>query len=123
MLVLATISLKRRKEANTYINHYDTTARNYQEKLPLVFGKWRLLKETLRFDRFPSLPDYLFLDKSEILSLSVSLGGNKEIYDNIRAAGLRTISKFSMIYNEGIHALRSVDYPKKWIHDLSINLK
>ena len=80
----------------------------------MFFGKWKLLKETLRFDRFPSLFDYLFVDKSEILSLSVSLGGNKEIYDNIRAAGLRTISKFSMIYNEGIHSLRSVDFPKEF---------
>ncbi|HXX95921.1 MAG TPA: hypothetical protein VEL11_02225 [Candidatus Bathyarchaeia archaeon] len=117
LLVLTTISLKRRVEtntSNTYINHYDTAAKIYQEKLPLVFGKWRLLKETLHFDRFPSLFDYLFIDKSEILSLSVSLGGNKEIYDNIRAAGLRTVSKFSIIHNEGIHALRSVDYPKEF---------
>ncbi len=74
LLVLATISLKRRGENNTYIDHYDTTARNYQEKLPLVFGKWKLLKETLGFDQFPSLFDYLFIDKSQILSLSISLG-------------------------------------------------
>ncbi len=114
LLVLATISLKRTGEDNTYIDHYETTAKNYQEKLPLVFGKWRLLKETLGFDQFPSLFDYLFIDISQILSLSVSLGGNKEIYDNIRAAGLRTISKFSAIHDEGVQAVQSVDYPKEF---------
>lgn len=133
LLVLATISLKRREEDNTYFNHYDTTARNYQEKLPLVLGKWRLLKETLDFNWYPSLFDYLLGDyKSEILSLSVSLGGNKEIYDNIRAAGFRTISKFSMIYDEGIHALRSVEefrntayyrFMQEKINEIEISLK
>jgi hypothetical protein len=46
------------------------------------------------------------------LSLSVSLGANNEIYDNIRAACLRTISKLSLIYNEG--TLQSVDYPEQF---------
>jgi hypothetical protein len=115
LLVLTTITSKRIEEDKTYFSHYDTAARNYQEKLPLVFGKWKLLKETLDFYQFSSLFDYLFGDyKSEILSLSVSLGGNKEIYDNIRAAGLRTISKFSTIHDEGVRALESVDYPKEF---------
>jgi hypothetical protein len=117
LLVLATITSKRIEEDKTYFSHYDTAARNYQEKLPLVFGKWKLLKETLDFYQFSSLFDYLFGDyKSEILSLSVSLGGNKEIYDNIRAAGFRTISKFSTIDDEGVHALESVDYPKEFLN-------
>ena len=117
LLVLATITSKRIEEDNAYFSHYDTAAGNYQEKLPLVFGKWKLLKETLDFYQFSSLFDYLFGDyKSEILSLSVSLGGNKEIYDNIRAAGFRTISKFSTIYYEGVHALESVDYPKEFLN-------
>jgi hypothetical protein len=111
--VLATITSKRIEEDNTYFSHYDTAARNYQEKLPLVFGKWTLLKDMLERDRFSSLFNYLFGDyESEILS--VSLGGNKEIYDNIRAAGFRTISKFSMIHDEGVHALESVDYPDEF---------
>ena len=117
LLVLATITSKRIEEDKTYFSHYDTAAGNYQEKLPLVFGKWKLLKETLDFYQFSSLFDYLFGDyKSEILSLSVSLGGNKEIYDNIRAAGFRTISKFSTIHDEGVHALESVDYPKEFLN-------
>jgi hypothetical protein len=115
LLVLATITSKRIEEDKTYFSHFDTAARNYQEKLPLVFGKWKLLKQTLDFYQFSSLFDYLFGDyKSEILSLSVSLGGNKEIYDNIRAAGFRTISKFSTIHDEGVHALESVDYPEEF---------
>ncbi|MGC2575430.1 MAG: hypothetical protein WA364_28315, partial [Candidatus Nitrosopolaris sp.] len=46
LLVLATISLKRShwEETNSYFNHYDKAAANYKEKLPLIFGKWTLLK-------------------------------------------------------------------------------
>lgn len=67
------------------------------------------------FYAYHSIFDYLLGDnKSEILSLSVSFGGNKEIYDNIRSATLSTINKFSMVYDEGISALQSSDYPEEF---------
>jgi hypothetical protein len=51
-------------------------------------------------------------DKSkEIFSLLVSLGGNKEIYDNIRSSTLSTMDKYFRVYDGGIQALESVDYP------------
>jgi len=60
--------------------------------------------------------DYLLGDaKSEILSLSVSLGGNKEIYDSVRSARLRTISEFSKVYEQGINALQYDGYPKEFL--------
>ena len=60
--------------------------------------------------------DYLLRDyksKSEILSLPLSLGGNKEIYDNIRSATLNTINKYFRVYEDGIRALQSVDCPEE----------
>jgi hypothetical protein len=77
--------------------YYNKIASNYPDKLPLIFGKWNLLKGAVNFDFFPSLFDYLFLDKSEISSLSVLLGGNKEIYDNIRSDTLGKINKFLQV--------------------------
>jgi len=109
LLVLAMISFKRKKGDNTYFNYYDTVASNYREKLPLIFGKWRLLEKSLD-DRLYKYLDYLFLDKAEILSLSVSLGGNKEIYDNIKAATMNAINGFSIVYDEWIRAMGKLHY-------------
>jgi hypothetical protein len=96
---------------------YNKIASNYKDKLPLIFGKWDLLKKSiLDFDSFPSIFDYLFLDKSEILSLSVLLGGNKEIYDNIRSAALSTINKLFVVYDEGISAIQSDDCPQEFLN-------
>jgi hypothetical protein len=47
------------------------------------------------------------------LSLPLSLGGNKEIYDNIRSATLNTINKYFRVYEDGIRALQSVDCPEE----------
>ena len=89
LLMLAIMSLKRWEESRSYFDCYNTIASNYQEKLPLIFGKWGLLEKTLDFGAYPSIFDYLLGDyKSQVLSLSLSLGGNKEIYDNIRSATL-----------------------------------
>ena len=91
--MLATISLTIAKKADKEFcsfaaEYYNKMASNYKDKLPLIFGKWKLLKRLLKFDFFPSIFDYLFLDKAEILSLSVLLGGNKEIYENIKSVCL-----------------------------------
>ena len=85
---------------------------NYQEKLPLIFEKWGLLKKFLRrrLYEYTSIFDYLFLDKAEILSLSVSLGGNKEIYDNIKTATMSAINKFSIVYDDWIRAIEAFHY-------------
>src|SRR5215831_10615427 len=116
LLVLAIISLERRNEDTINFNHYksdcyDIAASNYREKLPLIFEKWGLLKKILRHRLYvyTSIFDYLFLDKAEILSLSVSLGGNKEIYDNIKTATMNAINKFSIVY-DWIRAIEAFHY-------------
>jgi len=123
LLTMGTISLRRRQGmqkilSSTY-EYYDKIASNYQDKLPLIFGKWKLLKQVLKskFDFYPSILDYLFLHKYEILSLSTLLGGNKEIYDNIKSAALNTINTFSIIYNDGVSAMESEDFPKEFVQN------
>ena len=116
LLVLAIISLQRRNEDNMNddykSDYYDIAASNYREKLPLIFEKWGLLKKFLRHRlyEYTSIFDYLFLDKAEILSLSVSLGGNKEIYDNIKTATMNAINKFSILYDDWIRAIEAFYY-------------
>jgi hypothetical protein len=66
----------------TFQEYQDTIAAKYKNKLPLIFGKWHLLKKTLK-----ELSGYGFdivLDKENRLKRfgePVSLGGNKEYYD------------------------------------------
>ena len=120
LLMLATISLTSKKSGQRIpsfaAEYYNKMASNYNDKLPLIFGKWKLLKRLLKFDFFPSIFDYLFLDKAEILSLSVLLGGNKEIYENIKSAALNTTNKFSMVYHEAISAIHSNDCPEEFLN-------
>ena len=118
LLMLATKSLMRKRQEKILqysdLGYYDKIASTYPDKLPLIFGKWKLLKDALNFDFFLSLFDYLFLDKSEISSLSVLLGGNKEIYDNIRSDMLGKINKFLKVYDDGISAVQSDDFSKAY---------
>ena len=119
LLVLATTSLTQSKTgpiiSSSIQKYYNIAASNYHDKIPLIFGKWKLLKKVLRFDFFPTIFDYLFLDKSEILSLSVLLGGNKEIYDNIKSTAISTANKFFMLYDGWITAIRSNDCPEEFL--------
>jgi len=118
LLMLATKSLMRKRQEKIFQysdrGYYNKIASNYPDKLPLIFGKWKLLKGD-NFDFFPSLFDYLFLDKSEISSLSVFLGGNKEIYDNIRSDTLGKINKFLKVYDDGISTVQSDDFSKAYL--------
>ena len=119
LLILATKSLMRQRQEKTFSYadryYYNKIASTYPDKLPLMFGKWKFLKDALNFDFFPSLFDYLFLDRSEISSLSVLLGGNKEIYDNIRSDTLGKINKFLKVYDDGISAVQSDDFSKAYL--------
>jgi len=119
LLILATKSLMRQRQEKTFSYadryYYNKIASTYPDKLPLIFGKWKFLKDALNFDFFPSLFDYLFLDRSEISSLSVLLGGNKEIYDNIRSDTLGKINKFLKVYDDGISAVQSDDFSKAYL--------
>ena len=53
----------------------------------------------------------LILISVPLLAGNVSRCGNKEIYDNIRSSTLSTMDKYFRVYDGGIQALESVDYP------------
>jgi hypothetical protein len=68
-----------------FSDYYDKIANNYQHKLPLIFGKWSLLKKTLR--SYSAYNFDVILDKEirtrELDKFSINRGGNKELYDAI----------------------------------------
>jgi hypothetical protein len=107
LVVLKLITIRRQGPTQyTFTEYYDALASNYTEKLPLIFGKWDLLNTTrLDLPHYPSIFDYIFLKKSEVLSLSIILGGNKEIYDNIKSVMFERICKFSEIYDKAANTL------------------
>jgi hypothetical protein len=81
LVALAIVSLLRQGPTkNDFFEYYDAIASNYPEKLPLIFGKWELLKNSLNFSFFPSIFDFLFIKRSEILSLPMLLEGNNLEY-------------------------------------------
>ena len=68
-----------------FTKYFDMVASNYKNSLPLIFGKWKLLKKVLK-----SVAAYNFditLDGQKCLDhskrQSVRRGGNKEIFDGI----------------------------------------
>jgi hypothetical protein len=70
----------------SFADYYDKVAFNYQDKLPLIFGKWDLLKDILRL--FSAYNFDIILDKGIHLmdsdKISILRGGNKELLDSIR---------------------------------------
>src|SRR5207245_6349849 len=75
-----------------------------------------LFDNMLNVDLFAYILEYVLSSyKSEILSLSGSNRGNKEIYDNIRSATLITINKFFVVYHEGVSALQSGEYAERFL--------
>lgn len=76
----------------SFPDYYDKIASNYRNKLPLIFGKWSLLKRILRI--FAAYNFDIILDKELHLrdtdKLSIVRGGNKELYDGIWEIVLQT---------------------------------
>jgi hypothetical protein len=76
----------------SFSNYYDIIAANYETKLPLIFGKWILLKKVLNVDaayNFDILLDDDLMRRSSD-NLSILSGGNKEFFDGIREIVLQT---------------------------------
>jgi DNA-binding PadR family transcriptional regulator len=85
-------------------NYYSRVALNYKDKLPLIFGKWKLLA-----DVFSNL-DNLMMNfglvfskefREQLISLPMNIGGIKELYENIQQIASYRFSKLTRIYNSG----------------------
>jgi hypothetical protein len=83
------------------LNEYcDIIARNYKDKLPLIFGKWNILLDQLGSLLYNSF-DSLFYKKtgSKSTADSVWIGGNKEFYDDIQALASNARYHLSPLYS------------------------
>ncbi len=84
-------------------DYYDKIASNYENKLPLIFGKWNLLKKELY-----TMSAYNFgiiLDRqarSDIMAKSFLEGGNKELYDSVAAVALHSQKQLSELRLKGL---------------------
>lgn len=87
----------------SFADYYDTIASNYQHKLPLIFGKWKLLKDILRL--FSAYNFDIILDKEIRLKdsnrISILRGGNKELTDGIQEIVLEARQQLEEFANVG----------------------
>ncbi len=97
--------------------YYDKIASKYEEKLPLVFGKWNQLKGILREFTVYNF-DIIVLNKDDIIGcnnanlLSVTMGGSKEFCDGIQTILLYNGKLMWDFVNAGWGVL------EKYIHDV-----
>lgn len=87
----------------SFVDYYDKIAYNYQDKLPLLFGKWKLLKSVLKL--YSAYNFDIILSREIRLrdsdKFSITRGGNKELYDSIKEIKMRTRLQFGDIANAG----------------------
>jgi hypothetical protein len=89
--------------------YFEKVAQNYKDKLPLIFGSWGLLKQVIGGDRLLDKGfDVIFCDdfRSDLMSIPVLEGGNKEIYENVRDLAYHINNKLLKIYEAGLATLR-----------------
>jgi DNA-binding PadR family transcriptional regulator len=87
----------------SFENYHDKIASNYQSKLPLVFGKWNLLKRILNIMSAHNFG--IILDRqtrSDIMARSSLEGGNKEFYDSVVGVALHSQKQLSELYRKGM---------------------
>lgn len=84
-------------------DYYDKIAFNYEDKLPLIFGKWDILKHILRL--FSAYNFDIILDKDFRLRdderISIIRGGNKELFDASREIVLQTREQMGYFLRAG----------------------
>jgi hypothetical protein len=69
-----------------YCKYFDTIAKNYATKLPLIFGNWDYLKSvigTFAYTNFHSILNKAY--RNMIFNVSVINGGNRELYFGVKA--------------------------------------
>jgi len=87
----------------SFENYHDKIASNYQSKLPMVFGKWNLLKRILNIMSAHNFG--IILDRqtrSDIMARSSLEGGNKEFYDSVLGVALHSQKQLSELYRKGM---------------------
>jgi hypothetical protein len=112
MLALAIIRYKDRERLNhnlhyqnvSFSDYYESIAHNYNDKLPLIFGKWALLKDILKLYsayNFDFILDEQLRSADRCSKHSVIRGGIKELLENFREIGDQNHEQFSKLYYTG----------------------
>jgi hypothetical protein len=101
--------------------YIDTIARNYSQKVPLIFGKWALLKSELgRIMLYETFDFLIFMkDRSINMHSSILSLGNKEFYDDMVTLSNNAINKLRIVYGSGTHILREYERKKPDIRNES----
>jgi DNA-binding PadR family transcriptional regulator len=96
--------------------YYDTIAKNYKDKIPLIFGKWDFLKSELGAMLYDSF-DFLIYksSRSDNMDKSIWSLGNKEFYDEIQELTYNAIDRLSPIHAFGTIMLREYEEHQAWI--------
>lgn len=88
--------------------YIDKIANNYAKDIPLIFGKWSLLKtclgEDLVYDSFDSF--FYEEERSNYMINSVWFGGKKEFYDDIQSLADNIRTNLNLIYILGMNILQ-----------------
>jgi len=85
----------------TYFKYFEKIVDNYNTKLPLIFGKWNLLKRILKdyaicnFDKI--INEYFFQQNN----ISVTRGGNSEFFYSIKEIILQTRQQLTKLVDAG----------------------
>lgn len=118
VLILATVYRYYRVRDKVFFNeyleqdgnnsYYSRVALNYKDKLPLIFGKWKLLTDIFfgvgylmrNFE-----PVFSKEIRVQLISLPLTMGGIKELYENMRGLAYHRYSKLTEIYESGEAAI------------------
>lgn len=95
--------------------YYSTLARNYGNKLPLILGKWtHVVKKNLM-----SWAEYNFdiiltdeRQRLKVMNTREIMGGNKDLYQNIRSLTIYNYKKIVEILEVGLSILRKYNENK-----------
>lgn len=84
-------------------DYFDKIAFNYNDKIPLIFGKWNLLKKEVGDSFLYRNFDFLLYAKAFAVNMGTSiwLGGNKEFCDNLQALADKSSQMLKVLHTEG----------------------
>lgn len=110
VLALATISYNDRHRLKHglhyqnigYPDYFDNIIHNYQHKLPLIFGKWRILKSILKL--FSAYNFDVILDKElrrDFTQLSVIDRGSREMVESLRHMAFDNYNQIYRLITKG----------------------
>ncbi len=86
--------------------YFKKIADNYKQRLPLIFGKWYLLKKVLGSSMISNFDIILEREvRAKQLQISISQRGNKEFYESIDSLSKSTRNEMIKIQSVGLDQL------------------